>query len=229
MFTFLLQCFSSSVLCGSLIAFPQAAHINNPFLFSLAGLFIVSLVSNATPFFGASYTLIASTELIAFGFTPEGFFLITIFTALGAAVGKLIIYGGAKGVGGKLKDNKNVKLLGSWLQHRRFLIVVFITAVIPILPLDDYLYLGAGAQKVRLLPMFSVTVFAKLAKSAAEIWLEFIGVLQITRMIPRFLGLTPFEFSILLSVLFIILGIFIFKFDWTRLINRFWSEPTKNS
>ena len=40
-------------------------HPLNLFLFSLAGLFVISLVSNATPFFGASYTLVATAELIA--------------------------------------------------------------------------------------------------------------------------------------------------------------------
>jgi hypothetical protein len=209
------------------------AQFSRPFFFSLAGLFVLSLISNATPFFGASYTLIATAELIVFGFTPEGFLLIILITALGAAIGKLIIYGGAEGFSGRLKDNKNVKLLGDWLQHRNFLVVVFIAAVIPLLPFDDYLYIGAGAEKVRLLPMFSVTIIAKIVKSAVEIELELLGILRFTKLIHNFIGLTPLEFSILLSILFIVLGIFFFKFDWELLMRKFsktqsrFSEPQK--
>jgi len=221
MFTDAIQCINGALLGGAALALTAAAHFSNPFLFSLAGLFVVSLISNATPFFGASYTLIATAELITFGFTPEGFLLIILITALGAAIGKLIIYGGAMGFSGKLKENKNVKLLGAWLQRRSFLIVVFITAVIPVLPLDDYLYIGAGAEKIRLLPMFSVTILAKIVKSAVEIWLEFLGILQITKTVHHLLGLTSLEFSILLSIVFIFLGIFLFKYDWEPLLRRF--------
>ena len=130
---------------------------------------MVSLVSNATPFFGASYTLIATTELIAFGFSVDAFVLVVFVTAAGAAIGKLVIYGTAKGFKGRLSRNKNVRLLERWLQDRRFLIAVFVAAVVPLLPLDDYIYIGAGAAKTRLAPMFSVTIAAKLIKSAFEI------------------------------------------------------------
>lgn len=192
----------------------------NPFFFSLAGLFIVSLVSNATPFFGASYTLIATSELIAFGFSAEAFLMVIATTAAGAAIGKLFIYGGAKGFKGRLQNNKNVKLLGHWLQHRRFLVAVFVTAVIPILPLDDYLFIGAGASGARLVPMFSVTIAAKIVKSTFEIGLEFLGILRIFSLSPRLFGLSPFEFSIILSIMFIVLGIFLFIYDWEALIRR---------
>ena len=51
------QCLLAGV-AATLATFPHP----NPFFFSLAGLFVVALVSNATPFFGASYALIAITE-----------------------------------------------------------------------------------------------------------------------------------------------------------------------
>jgi len=199
---------------------PGAFHVNMIFSVSIILLFVVSLVSNATPFFGAAYTLIATSELIAFGFTPQIFLLVTLVTALGAALGKLIIYAGAKGFQRSLRGNKNVKLLGGWLRNRNFLVVVFVTAVIPALPLDDYLFIGAGATDTKLLPMFSVTILAKIVKSAIEISLEFFGILRITNFIPHLLHITPFEFSILLSVIFVILGIVFFKYDWEKLLNR---------
>lgn len=198
------------------MALPTHVHILTPFFFSLVGLFVVSLVANATPFFGVSYTFVAMTELIAFGFSIDAFVLVVIISAAGAAIGKLIIYGAAKGFKGPLSRNKNIQLLARWLQDRRFLVAVFVTAVIPLLPLDDYIYIGASAAKTKLAPMFSVTVAAKLVKSTFEIGLGFLGVLRIMNLMTRLFGLSRIEFSILLTVIFIALGIFLFKYDWEK-------------
>jgi hypothetical protein len=205
------------LLGTALFAFPGHLHFHpNPFFYGLVGLFFVSLVSNATPFFGASYTLIATSELIAFGFSVDAFVLVVVVTAAGAALGKIIIYGAATGFKSTLSRNKNVQLLARWLQDRRFLVAVFVTAVVPLLPLDDYIYIGAGAARTRLAPMFGVTIAAKLVKSAFEIALEVYGVLKIT----SFLGLRPLDFSLLLTAVFIVLGVFLFKFDWEGALRR---------
>jgi hypothetical protein len=190
------------------------------FLFSLAGLFVISLISNATPFFGVSYTVVAAAELIAFGFSVEGFVLVVLITAAGAAIGKLVIYGGAGAFRGRLSKNGNVQLLARWLQDRRFLVAVFVTGVIPILPLDDYVYVGAGAAKTRLAPMLSVTLAAKLVKSAVEIELEFLGILRIASFTRHVLRISVLEFSVLLTVAFIAIGIFFFEYDWGRFLGE---------
>jgi hypothetical protein len=221
--------YSATIVFLGIISVSHGGFHINPFFFSLAGLFVVSLVSNATPFFGASYTLIATSELIAFGFSPEAFLLVIATTAAGAAIGKLFIYGGAKGFKGSLQNNKNVKLLGQWVQKRSFLIAVFLTAVMPLLPLDDYLFIGAGAAGTRLIPMFSVTIVAKIVKSTFEIGLEFLGILRIFSLHPRLFGLSSLEFSVLLSIVFIILGIFLFKFDWGKFLQRIRPKAPKRS
>jgi hypothetical protein len=197
---------------------PSHVHFSTPFFFSLAGLFVISLVSNATPFFGAAYTLVATAELISFGFSVEGFILVVCITAAGAAIGKLVIYGGAKGFRRQLARNKNVQLLSPWLQDRRFLAVVFVTAVIPMLPLDDFIYIGAGAARAKLAPMLSVTIAAKLVKSAFEIGLEYLGILGTANLATHFLGLSRFEFSIFLIIVMMIIGVFLFKYDWERFL-----------
>jgi hypothetical protein len=193
-------------------------HLLSPFFFSLVGLFIVSLISNATPFFGASYTLVATTELIVFGFSIDAFILVVIVTAAGAAIGKLVIYGMAAGFSRRLSRNRNVQLLSRWLQNRQFLLAVFVTAVVPLLPLDDYIYIGAGAAKTKLLPMLSVTVAAKLIKSTFEIGLEFLGILKIRSFALYFLRLSNLQFSILLTIALVILGVVLFKYDWGRFL-----------
>ncbi len=208
------------LLAGIVLAVPGGFHASYRFLFSLAGLFVVSLVSNATPFFGASYTLIATTELISFGFSFEAFALIVGITALGAALGKIVIYGSAKVFKRQLSGNKNVQLLEQWLEHRRFLLALFVAAVIPLLPVDDYIFIGAGGTKGRLLPMIIVTTAAKLVKSTVEIWLEFFGIVNIAYLTRHILGLTSFELSILLSLVMVVLGVFIFKYDWAKVLNR---------
>jgi len=208
------------LLAGIALAVPTTFHPTGHFFFSLAGLFVVSLVSNATPFFGASYTLIATSELISFGFSIEAFIFVIVITAVGAAMGKIVIFGSAKGFKHQLSGNKNVQLLEQWMEHRRFLVALFITAVVPLLPLDDYIFIGAGASKGKLTKMTSVTVAAKLVKSAVEIGLEYGGILRIATFTRRYLGLSSLQLSLLLSIVFIVLGIFLFKYDWRRFLDR---------
>jgi hypothetical protein len=188
-------------------------------LLALAFLFLLSIVSNATPFFGASYTFVATTELVAIGFNVDSFGLVVLVTALGATLGKIFIYAGAFELRSKLQGNKNVKLLGRWLGRAGFYLALFITALIPILPLDDYVYLGAGANKARLAPMLGVTFMAKLSKSAFEILLEFSGILGISFYTHRYLGLSRLDLAIISSLVFVVLGIAIYKLDWEKWLN----------
>jgi hypothetical protein len=197
-------------------------------MFSLVGLFVLSLVSNATPFFGASYTLIAATELVSFGFSVDAFVFVVGITAAGAAIGKLVIYEGARGFNRQLSRNKNAQLFSRWLQHRLFLVAVFVTAVVPLLPLDDYIYIGAGAAKAKLVPMLSVTIAAKLVKSAFEIGLEFLGIHWVANLTMHFLGLSRVEFSIFLTAGMVVLGIFLFKYDWERFLHVVPSQTNRS-
>jgi hypothetical protein len=215
------------LLAGVAFALPTAFHPSGHFFFSLAGLFVVSLVSNATPFFGASYTLVATTYLISFGFSIQAFILVVMVTALGAALGKVVIYGGAKGFERQLSRNKNVQLLEQWMQHRGFYVALFVTAVVPLLPLDDYAFIGAGASEGKLTKMLAVTVAAKLLKSAVEVGLEYFGILRIAGLTRRLFGLSSFQLSLILSVVFIALGVFLFKYDWQGLLDRLQRRKTQ--
>jgi membrane protein YqaA with SNARE-associated domain len=190
-----------------------------PFFYVLVFLFAISLVANATPFFGAAYTVIATTELVAIGFNLESFALVVSVTALGATLGKIVLYAGARGLRQPLQKNKNVKLMGRWLGKTGFYVTLFVTALIPILPLDDYVYIGAGANSARLAPMLGVTFLAKFTKSAFEILLEFSGILGFSTFTFRYLGLSRLDVSIILSAILLILGVVIYKIDWQRWID----------
>jgi hypothetical protein len=177
-------------------------------------LFLFSVVANATAFFGASYTLIATAELSATGVNLESFALVVFVTALGATIGKVVIYFTAVGLQRSLLKNKNVRLLGTWIGRTGFYLGLFIAALLPILPFDDYVYIGAGANRGRLGPMLGVTFLAKLVKSAFEILLELSGLLEISRLTHHFLGLSRLELSIVASVAFVALGVATYKVDW---------------
>lgn len=183
-------------------------------------LFLLSLVSNATAFFGASYTLIATAELEATGVNLQSFLLVVLVTAIGATLGKVVIYFSALGLQKSLQKNKNVRLLGTWLGKSGFYLGLFVTALLPVLPLDDYVYIGAGANRGRLAPMLGVTFLAKLAKSAFEILLEISGLLEISRLTHRLLGLSQFQLSLVASAAFVVLGIAIYKIDWEPIVVR---------
>jgi membrane protein DedA with SNARE-associated domain len=188
-------------------------------LFSILILFLVSLGSNATPFFGASYTLIATTALLADGFSVGSFVLIVFVTATGASLGKLVLYAGGKGFKGRLGQNKTVMVLGRMLERKTGLAVVFVTALIPGLPLDDYVYVGAGASSSRLTGMFIVTFLAKVLKSFLEIGIEYAGLGRLYTA-TGLTGLSRIEASILFSVVFLIVGVAFYKIDLEKVISR---------
>jgi hypothetical protein len=119
--------------------------------------------------------------------------------------------------------NRNVRLIGKFLGKAGFYLTLFVTALIPALPFDDYVYLGAGANSARLTPMLGVTFAAKLLKSSFEILLELSGIIGISKA-TRFLGLTRLDTSILLSVAMIVIGIVIYKINWEPTIA--WADRT---
>jgi membrane protein DedA with SNARE-associated domain len=188
-------------------------------LFTILILFLVSLGSNATPFFGASYTLIATTALLAEGFSIGNFVVIVFVTAAGASLGKLVIYAGGKRFRGRLGQNKSVMALERVLERRLGLAVVFVTALIPGLPLDDYVYLGAGASSSRLTGMFVITFVAKLLKSFLEIGIEYAGLGRLYNA-TGLTGLSRIGTSILFSVVFLIVGVVFYKVDLEMVISR---------
>lgn len=183
-------------------------------------LFIFSVVSNATAFFGASYTLLATAELSATGVTLEAFALVVFVTALGATIGKIVVYVTGYGFQRQLAGNRNIKLLGSWMGRSGFYLGLFVVALLPLLPFDDYVYIGAGANQGRLAPMLWVTFFAKLLKSAFEILLELSGLLEIAKLTHHFLGLSRLDLSIIASVAFVVLGIATYKVNWQPIASR---------
>ena len=181
-----------------------------PLIWILAVVFAVSFLSNVSPFVGASYTLLATLYLTLIGPTPLNFVAVAIVSAVGATVAKLVIYFGAFGFKDLLLKNKNVRLIGRYSMTDAFYLALFVTALLPVFPFDDYIYIGAGAVSASLRLMLGVTLLAKAVKSVVEIALEY----TILRGLSDLLGIHRLDLTLLLTVAFIAIGIIVYKVDW---------------
>lgn len=176
----------------------------------------VSFLSNVSPFVGASYTLLATLQLTLLGLTPLNFGVVVLVSAIGATLAKVVIYFGAFGFKGLLIKNRNVRLIGRYSSSDAFYFVLFVTALLPVFPFDDFIYIGAGATSASLGLMSLVTLFAKIVKSGIEIALEF----TILRDLSHALGLHQIELTIALTGIFVVIGIVAYKVDWEGLYAR---------
>ncbi len=186
-------------------------------LIQLLVVFSVSFVSNVTPFVGASYTLLGALNLSLFGFTPFSFLVIVLMTASGATLAKVGIYYGSLGLRRFLLPNKNVRLIGRVAGKRNFYVGLFVAAVMPVFPFDDYLFIGAGANSASLAPMTSVTFLAKLVKSSLEIPIEY----SLLNALTNTFGITSTMTTIIAVIVFLGIGVIIYKVDWEAAFARF--------
>ncbi|MBI3859343.1 MAG: hypothetical protein HY296_03770 [Thaumarchaeota archaeon] len=176
----------------------------------------VAFLSNVSPFFGASYTLFATLQLIQLGQSPSNFLLVVGFSAVGATAAKVVMYYGAFGFRGALTRNRNVQLIGRNSSRRVFYLVLFATALLPVLPLDDFIFIGAGATRASLGRMSAVTLLAKSIKSTFEIAIE----VTILGDIGGAFGFNDTQATIALGVVFLLVGVAIYKVDWASLFRN---------
>jgi hypothetical protein len=186
------------------------------FVWIMALVLVESFLSNVSPFVGASYTLIATFQLTLLGFNPVNFLLVVLLSALGATAAKVVIYYGAFGFRKQLLRNRNVRLIGRYSLKGPFYIVLFVAAVIPVFPLDDFLFIGAGATSASIGVMSSVTLLAKLVKSTAEVWLEF----TVLSGLAGLLGTQSVLLTGALTAAFIAIGIVVYAADWEKALAR---------
>ena len=177
---------------------------------------VVSFLSNVSPFFGASYTLLATLQLTLIGASPFNFLVVVVVSAVGATLAKVVIFFGAFGLKGVIGGNKNIRLIGRNSSSGKFYLALFVTALLPVLPLDDFVYIGAGASSASIGLMTSVTLLAKILKSGFEVALE----LTILRDLIGVFGFHRLDITIVLVALFLALGILIYQLDWEEMYNR---------
>ena len=188
-----------------------------PLLWVAAFVLVVSFLSNVSPFFGASYTLLATLQLTLIGPSPFNFLLVVLVSAVGATLAKVVIYYGAFGLRRIIGGNKNIRLIGRNSSTGKFYVALFVTALLPILPLDDFIYIGAGATAASIGLMSAVTLLAKILKSGFEVALE----LTILTDLSRVFGFHRLDVTVALVAVFLIIGILIYQLDWEKMYNRF--------
>ena len=176
----------------------------------------VSFISNVFPFFGASYTLLAALQITLLGSTPINFAVIVVASALGATLAKAVIYFGGFGFRGPLLRNKNVKLIEKYSKTGGFYLVLFVAALLPVFPFDDFIFIGAGAALASLGVMLLVTLAAKVVKSTVEVAIE----LAILRGLATIFDFHRLDITLALSAAFVVIGIVVYKVDWESAYQR---------
>lgn len=183
------------------------------------GLFIISLIANVIPFIPIPYLVFLVIMSINSSFDPH---LLAFISAIGASIGKLIIFLASYYGRNLLSDNKkrNLKPLEKVVSRYGW-IAVFIAATTPI-P-DDLVYIPLGLARYNPL-YFALSNFGgKLVISEAVVWGSRFGF---DAYLKPFLE-TPVSSSILyilVVTLAIITGIIIYvmtKIDWSIYIKRF--------
>ena len=185
----------------------------NDIVVSLVIVFGISFVSNILPFAGAPYTVIASYFIIHYHTSLLIIILYIIVSGLGAGLAKVLTYILGIGLEKPLNKNKNLPLLKRFISSKYFILSLFIMAMLPGLPLDDYLYIGGGVVRTSLVRMLKVTIPAKILKSGVEIPLEILGIIQVSAIS----GLSPLELTVISSITFIVLGVILAKIDWEKM------------
>ncbi|WP_236753280.1 hypothetical protein [Acidianus sp. HS-5] len=193
-------------------------------IFYLLIILAISIATNATPFFGTPYTLVATTLLLKCGITPINLAEAIIITGVGAAVAKSVMYFIGLGARKGLKRNRNVIFFSRFTGKKSFYITLFLASIFPFLPLDDLVYLIGGTTKTSLISMLKISLFAKIIKSSVEIPIEAFGILQISEAI----GISPFETGIISTVIMTVLAIILFKIDWENTYRKIEKYLTNN-
>jgi len=188
------------------------------FIYALIAVFIISFVSNALPFFGEAYTVYASLLLLSIGASPYNTLIVIIVTAVGAAISKNVSYALGYALKRPLRKTSAVRLIGALSNKAPLWILVIVLAAIPGLPLDDYLYIGAGAAVVSPLRLNAYVLIGKVIKSSIEIPIELLLFSSIYTVFKYSIGLSLFQ--VITAVVFTILAIVVFRINWVRIYTK---------
>lgn len=186
------------------------------FLWAVVFVLIVSFLSNVFPFFGASYTLLAALQLSLLGNTPYHFVVIVLVSAIGATLAKSVIYFGGFGFRDLLLRNRNVKLIERYSSTGGFFLALFVAALLPVFPFDDFIFIGAGAALATLWAMLLVTLAAKVIKSTVEVAIE----LAILNEVASVFDFHRLDVTVALTAIFLVIGIIVYKIDWEATYRR---------
>ncbi|MEM2206262.1 MAG: VTT domain-containing protein [Sulfolobales archaeon] len=183
----------------------------------MLGMFIISLVANSIPFVALPYlAIIMAYSVFIQDLTTK--LLLALISALGATVGKLIIYsiGSLFRLGLSQKTLKNLELFNR-IAGKSLFLAIFLFASLP-LP-DDVLYIPMGMTRYSI-PKYLIAVLS--------------GKTVLTSVIVFYSHLIKeqvMEFTFLLPVYVVITLLFsyiIIKVDWTAVLDTLTSKGVVN-
>lgn len=179
-------------------------HLGMPFL----GPFLISLVCNSIPFVSLPYLLIIIG--LAFRYTSSYDRILLIFSsALGATLGKILIYFIGRGFSKFLSQSskKNLELFNK-IAKKSLALAIFVFAALP-LP-DDVLYLPLGLTGFSLIVYFFSVFLGKLFLKSIAV---FYG--SILASLSEELGYYTIPILMAISLLF---SYYVVKIDWSKVV-----------
>lgn len=180
------------------------------------GIFLMSLISNSIPFVGVPYLnflilltpFLNSWELLA----------VAVLSALGASLGKVVIYLLGRGIGHTLPEKTKENLLFFQRLLKKWgIFAIFLFAASP-LP-DDVLYIPLGMAQYRLLHYFIAVLCGKIVVTSYVMFAGKVGM----EIIESYTDSFEFSFAIFL-VATVIFTIFVLKFDWKKFFEEFFEN-----
>lgn len=177
------------------------------------GVFTISFVSNSVPFIGVPYLLLVANyiawEAVGHGLPAE--VALIVASALGSAIGKVLVYSVAAGFRLKLneKTRENLKYFVNYSKRVAFpLIVLFAATPAP----DDLLYVPLGIAKYPLPYYFLGVFFGK----TLMVWLATTYFKLIYGYLSEEVTLNPL-IAVLVAVITAYITATIIKMEWKKI------------
>lgn len=184
--------------------------------FRYLGVFLISLISNSIPFVGLPYlnVLVVLSPFLNF----EDILFIVIVSALGASIGKIVIYTIGAGMRVTLSERTKENLIFFEKIFKKwgfFAILLFSASPLP----DDVLYIPLGIARYKISYYFLAVFLGKIVitsyvlvfgKIASEFMRDFIN--------NSFLSLLLFFF------LTTAVSVAVIKIDWKKLFEKYYHD-----
>lgn len=181
--------------------------------FQYPGIFLISLISNSIPFVGLPYlnVLVILSPFLSF----EEVVIVSIVSALGASIGKIVIYVIGAGMRITLSEKTKENLIFFEKIFRKWgFFAIFLFAASP-LP-DDVLYIPLGIAKYRISHYFLAVFFGKVVITS---YVLFAGKITSEAM-KELLGNNIISLLIFFS-LTLVFSIVVIKIDWKKLFEKY--------
>lgn len=145
-----------------------------------------------------------------------GFWPPVLAASVGAASSKIIMYYLGVGLRRPLRRNRNVRFLARYSGSPWTYLLAFVAAVVPGIPLDDFVYMMSGASGLRPWAMALVAFAAKLAKTVAEVAV----VAEVAALVSAALHVGQAYVLLIFAAGGVVAGVLTLVVDWESMARR---------